>query len=95
MPKPSTSTATDAAAKTKKPSIFLVAGPTGNRLIRAESVSVVRQRLFGEIKISKATGEDVANILQSGNSIEETAAPADTAGTDGADGEKVGENIGN
>lgn len=58
----------------KKNSLFLVKRPnSANRLIRAASVSAIRQHLLGEVKISKASGDDVATALQGDCEIENIA----------------------
>lgn len=84
MPTTNTTSATSDAGKLKTPSIFMVASPTGERLIRAVLASAVRQYLFGEIKISKASGNEVAEVLGSGKSIEDitAAVTAQTAEVD-------------
>ena len=71
MPNNEVNTTTEQTGKAKKPSIFLVSSPSGERLIRAESTTAVRTHLLGETKITKASGDDVAGVLGAGGVVED------------------------
>ena len=51
--------------------IFLVSSPnSAKRLVRATSAAEAKKFIFGGTSISKASGNDVATILEDGGTIE-------------------------
>lgn len=55
----------------KKPTIFLIQTEGGpDRLVRALTGASVKQYLLGQVKVSKASGDDVATALSNGTQIE-------------------------